>query len=155
MAQSTGSNSHQHQVYYYNQGFEEAQRYLVQISEACSRSGHWPDPAPRYEWLLQKLNRFQKALPSILAPKGIKLKTLDDMLVAADFWEDRGNLGRASKLRDQVDCHQYCQRILETAMNEWCEGHPEEPPTTKILNLILDANCMVNLLGRPYGANTG
>ena len=51
------------------------------------------------------------------------------------------------------DCLRDAHRLLMQAADEWAEGNPEEPPTMKVLNDILDVFVDRKLLTRPYGSN--
>jgi hypothetical protein len=43
-------------------------------------------------------------------------------------------------------------RILSEAAEEWAEGHPEEPPTERVLQRVLALFVEEQLLRRPFGA---
>jgi hypothetical protein len=158
LAQVVGFDRHRYSVNAFASTFGDARSWLISIADACAKTGAAPQEDLEQPSALGKIlldfSEFARPVPTSLVPTGFpdpKDEDVEAMAIAADYWEEQGNLKNAERLRNRVDCILSCHEILDDAVSQWCFGHPEEPATDDVLGVIVDNLYEARFIVRPYG----
>ena len=152
MAQTTGFNHHLYQVREFQDCFEEAHSRLIELADQCAKTGELSQPF-HHRNLIACFESFLGPKSKSWLPKGFPSSALEEegLLIVADYWEEKGDVHKTSALRQYYDGLEFSENVLQGAIEQWCEGHPEQPETKKILGSIIEAYWAIHALHQPHG----
>lgn len=138
----------------FRNGLIKIREELVIVADQCARTGEPPEQPIELEVLFESLRRHTLPVQKSLVPPGFpepKTQDVNSLLVASDFWEERGDSRKSEFLRQRAECLEHCRKLLDWATLNWCQGHPERPSTLEITHEMVDEMEFARFVKKPYG----
>ena len=105
MAQVVGFDRHVWMVNSFRRSLASIREELIEIADQCATSSATPEQTFELEVVFAFLLEYTLPVKKSLVPIGFPVPELLDvgaMLVASDFWEERGETTKSLELRDRA-----------------------------------------------------
>lgn len=119
MAQVVGFDRHRYDVSHFNTAMHDAQKELMEAADQYASGDQTLEVSQLCERIPNHFGSFNRGIPAYAYPPGWPADSLNEfngVMIAADYWEERGDTRRANELRIRAQCMLTLEDILSEAV---------------------------------------